>query len=168
MPPLTPAAAAADPALIRAAALFAPALALVAALALRRPTAADTAAAVVATAWSAATVFALNIAALRLGWWTFDAHGAVVRGVPADLWLGWSLLWGALPAVLIRTLPATLVVAVLAWLDLILMPPAEPVVRLGGAWLLGEGAGIAACLVPAVALARWTRLDRHRPVRAAA
>ncbi|MFC3994689.1 methyltransferase family protein [Nocardiopsis sediminis] len=146
-----------DPALIRAVALFGPLLVVLPLVAAARPGAREIAAAVVATAWNAAVLVPFNLVALDAGWWTFHAEGAVARGgLPVDLWLGWSLLWGALPALLLRDLPAPLVVGVLTWLDLILMPLAAPVVRLHEGWMLGDAVGIVIGLVPAVVLARWT------------
>ncbi|MFC4563548.1 methyltransferase family protein [Nocardiopsis mangrovi] len=157
-----------DPALIRAVALFGPLVAVLALVAAARPTARETAAAVVATAWNAVVLLPLNLVAIDAGWWTFHAEGAVARGgLPVDLWLGWSLLWGALPALLQRDLPAPLVVGVLTWLDLILMPLAAPIVRLHEAWMLGEAVGIAVGLVPAVVLAKWTLRDRRLGPRVA-
>lgn len=154
-----------DPAVIRAVGLFAPLFAALALAAVARPSRVDTAASIVATAWSGVGVFALNLIAIRLHWWTFAAEGAVVQGIPVDLWLGWAVLWGALPALLVRDLPLPLVVSVLAWIDLLLMPSAGPVVRLGPDWLIGETAGVVLCLLPAVLLAHWTRQDRLRTLR---
>jgi protein-S-isoprenylcysteine O-methyltransferase Ste14 len=159
---------AADPALIRGVAFLAPVLAIAALAAIGRPTRTDAAAAVVATAWSAVALVPVNAVAVHAGWWTFHAEGAVMRGLPVDLWIGWALLWGALPALLLRDLAAPLVVGVLVWLDLILMPLAAPVVRLGPHWMAGDLAAIATALVPAVLLARWTRRGERLGVRVAA
>ncbi|PRX96028.1 methyltransferase family protein [Allonocardiopsis opalescens] len=168
----------ADPALIRGLALFGPLLALAAAVALRRRSGrrsgrasepgAETGAAVVATAWTAASLYALNQLAPAAGWWHFAADGALARGLPVDLWIGWAVLWGALPALAARGLPLALTAAAAAWLDLALMPLAEPVVVLGPNWLAGEAVAVAGCLLPAVLLARWTAERRRPRARAAA
>ncbi|GII32768.1 methyltransferase family protein [Planotetraspora mira] len=155
-------------ALIRALALLGPVAALWFALAVRRPAGRDVAAVIVATAWNLLTLAAVNEVALAAGWWTFHADGAVVAGTPADLLIGWALLWGALPAHAARSLPLPLTVAVLTWADLALMPLTAPVVRLGPGWLYGEALAVALCLVPGLLLARWTRDDRRLPWRAAA
>ncbi|MFD7024264.1 methyltransferase family protein [Promicromonospora sukumoe] len=83
---------------VRGAAVGLPVLAVVVQCALRPPGPRTLAAAITATAWAALLLLLLNVAAPGLGWWTFHATGAVWLGVPTDLWLGWSLLWGAVPA----------------------------------------------------------------------
>lgn len=150
-----------DPALVRGVAFFVPLLVTLALAANRRARGdAQLAAVIVATAWNVVVLFALNQLAIRLHWWTFDADGAMAAGLPVDLWLGWALLWGAIPALLPK-LPIAGVAAGLGLLDLAVMPLAAPVVRLGENWLTGELAGILAALVPAQLLARWT-LARRR------
>jgi protein-S-isoprenylcysteine O-methyltransferase Ste14 len=164
-----------DPALIRGVAFFVPLLATLALAAGRRRKLTDPelAAVIVATAWNVSTIFALNQLAIRLGWWTFDAEGAIAAGVPVDLWLGWALLWGAVPALVPRLGAAGStgiagVVAVLGLLDLAFMPLAAPVVQLGENWLTGELVGILAALVPAQLLARWTLARRRLWLRVVA
>ncbi|GAA3717249.1 hypothetical protein GCM10022224_098690 [Nonomuraea antimicrobica] len=157
-----------DPALIRGVALFVPTAAVWITAALRRPGQRDIAAMIVASAWNLLALAVVNVVAVGAGWWTFGAKGALVAGVPADLLLGWALLWGALPACVARTLPLALVVAVLAWLDLAVMPLAEPVVVLGKDWLYGEAAAIGLALLPGLLLARWTAADRRLPWRVSA
>jgi protein-S-isoprenylcysteine O-methyltransferase Ste14 len=151
--------------LVRAAGLAVPTVLLVALLVHRRPSDRELAAAVVATCWSAVVLAPLNVVAADAGWWTFEAVGAVWRGVPVDLWWSWAILWGAVPALALRTAHPVLVVAVLVWLDLLLMPAASPVVVLGERWLVGEAIGVATALVPAVLLARWTLARRFVVVR---
>ncbi len=122
-------------------------------------------AAIVATAWAGLALLPVNLLALHLGWWTFAADGAVFRGVPVDLWLGWALLWGAVPALVPRAVAPVALVAGLVWADLVLMPLGAPVVHLGEDWLVGEGLAVAVVLVPAVAIARWTLAGRHAELR---
>ncbi|MEV6157621.1 isoprenylcysteine carboxylmethyltransferase family protein [Nonomuraea sp. NPDC052129] len=150
-----------DPALIRGAALFVPMAAVWIAAAVRRPGERDLAAIILATAWNLVTLAVVNAVAAYAGWWRFAAEGAVVAGVPIDLLLGWALLWGALPACVARAYPLPLVLAGFAWLDLGMMPLAEPVVALGQGWLYGEAAAIGFCLLPGLLLARWTAADRR-------
>jgi protein-S-isoprenylcysteine O-methyltransferase Ste14 len=87
--------------------------------------------------------------------------------MPVDLYLAWICLWGALPAMAFPALPLWRVVAIAFAADLVLMPAAEPVVRLGTWWLFGECAVLVYALVPAQLLARWTRRDEHLEWRAA-
>jgi hypothetical protein len=87
---------------VRGAAVGVPLLAVVALCAWRPPSPRETGAAITATAWAALLLLPLNVVAPALGWWTFHAAGAVWSGVPLDLWLGWSILWGAVPALCLR------------------------------------------------------------------
>ncbi|MET9067373.1 methyltransferase family protein [Streptosporangium sandarakinum] len=156
-----------DPALIRGLALMVPVAAVLAAAAVRRHSERDAAAAILATAWNLTVLAAVNVLAAGAGWWHFAAEGAVWYGVPADLLLGWALLWGALPALAARRAPLPLVVAALAWFDLAVMPLGRPVVVLGDGWLTGETLAVAAALVPGLLLARWTSAGRRLRARVA-
>jgi len=156
-----------DPALIRAAALFGPLAVVWVVWTWRPPDRRWRAAVYLGVIWNAVALLALHRAAAAFGWWRFAAEGGLVLGMPADLWLGWALLWGALPALAMRTWRLPAVVATLLGLDLLLMPAARPVLWLGPHWLAGEAAAIAGCLVPGVLLARWTGADRRLAGRAA-
>ncbi|MEU0521395.1 methyltransferase [Streptosporangium sp. NPDC006007] len=156
-----------DPTLIRALALTVPVAAVLSVVAHRRPAERDVAAALLATLWNLPVLAAVNILAPGPGWWRFHAEGAVHHGVPADLLLGWALLWGALPGLVARRAPLPLLVALLAWLDLAVMPLGEPVVVLGEHWLIGESVAIGLGLVPGLLLARWTATGRRLFTRAA-
>jgi protein-S-isoprenylcysteine O-methyltransferase Ste14 len=179
---------------VRGAAVVVPLLAVVVLCAWRTPDPRAVGAAVTATAWAALLLLPLNVAAPSFGWWTFHATGAVWLGVPVDLWLGWSLLWGAVPALVLSCLrgdraqaahpnvvrparpdrsgpgsghwPLLLLAAALVWLDLAVMPLGEPVVVLGEHWLVGEAVGVVTALAPALFLARWTLHRTHVVVRA--
>ncbi|GAB2827911.1 hypothetical protein GCM10022221_27770 [Actinocorallia aurea] len=150
-----------DPALVRGVALFGPVLVLAAVLRRRPPGRAELAALILAVTWNAATLACVNVLAIRVGWWSFQADGGTVLGVPFDLLLGWAALWGGLAVVALRRLPLPLVVGLALWLDLAVMPLGEPVVRLGDAWLAGEAVAAAAALVPGLLLARWTVTGRR-------
>lgn len=171
-------------AIVRGLGLMVPLLAVVLLCARRPPTDRETGAVITATAWTALVLLPLNLVAPSAGWWRFAAEGAVWHGVPIDLWLGWSLLWGAVPALVLRRqgdAPPTgsrataadrpaarlvLTAAALVWADLALMPLGEPVVVLGGSWLVGEAVAVATALVPALFLADATLRRRHLAVRA--
>lgn len=143
--------------LVRGIGLLLPLLGIVALCLWRLPRQREVAAMIVASGWALLTLIPLNLVALRAGWWSFHAEGAVWLGMPVDLLLAWVLLWGALPALMLRLLPVPLVTGLLVWLDVILMPLGEPVVVLGPLWLVGEILGAAFCLIPALMLAFWTR-----------
>lgn len=150
---------------IRAACLYVPVAAVTLASWWRKPDRRLVGAAVLATAWALPVLLALNELAARAGWWRFAEDGPTIASMPPDLWIGWALLWGALPVLvdpLGRWRPAT--IAALAAVDFVAMPQLRPTVVLGSAWLAGEALGVAVVLVPALALARWTaRRDRLHP-----
>ena len=152
--------------LVRAAALY---LALTATVLLwlwRRPGPRAAAGALLACCWNVPAVLALHLAAAHAGWWWFDADGGLFMGMPVDLYLAWLLLWGASPSLACPSLPLWRVALVALAFDVVAMPAAAPVVRLGPAWLAGEAAGLIACLLPAQLLARWTANDAHLERRA--
>lgn len=146
----------ADPAVVRALAFYLPVLVVGATVALTRPDRRRGGAALLAGLWNVTALLAVNVVAVRAGWWHFNTAGGELAGVPVDLLIGWALLWGALPALLPLEVPAPAVVAGLAWADLLLMPLGAPVVVLADGWLAGEAVAVAAALVPGLVLARLT------------
>ncbi|HUI39158.1 MAG TPA: methyltransferase [Candidatus Nitrosotalea sp.] len=121
----------------------------------------------VGVAWTLPSLLGLQSANLHFGWWTFHARGGLIRGMPVDLWLGWTVLWGAVPTLAVRRLKIVWVATVLFGLDLVLMPACWPVVELHGHWLIGEVLALTLVLIPAQLLARWTLHDAHLYGRAA-
>ena len=146
-----------DPYLIvRAGSLYLASVLSIAAWLWRRPPARVWSGGVIASLLNVPMLLAVNVAASRAGWWTFDARGGLLLGVPVDLLLSWSWLWGAVPTLLFPAAPLPAVVSGALAADLLLMPAAAPVVRLGASWLVGEAVALALALVPAQLLARWT------------
>lgn len=133
----------------------------------RRPPPRVIAGAVLACFWNLPVLLALQVAARRFGWWQFDARGGLLLGMPVELYLSWVWLWGFVPAIALNSLPLRVVMALALAVDLVLMPAAAPVLRLGSTWLLGESIGLLAGLLPGQLLARWTARGAHLPVRAA-
>src|SRR5690349_8930383 len=79
---------------IRAGAVYLP-IALATGLWLwRRPLEKDRAGILLASAWNAITLLAVNLLAIRAGWWNFNFAGGSFLDVPVDLYLGWVVLWG--------------------------------------------------------------------------
>lgn len=154
--------------IVRGLGLFGPLLAVILAAVLRPPPPARIAAAILASAWTAAVLPAVNLLAVRQDWWSFHAAGGTAAGLPVDLLLGWVLLWGTLPALAAGRAPLAVTGCTLVWLDLVLMPLLRPVVGLGEHWLRGEALAVAAALLPALLLARWTERNQRLPVRALA
>ncbi len=141
--------------MVRAVSLYLPILLTIALALHARPSRRRVAGAMLATAWNVSALLAVNLVAVRVGWWTFDAGAPTVLGFPADLWIGWALLWGAVP-ILATTNRLLMVGIALVAADLVLMPLAGPVVRLHATWLVGETLAVATCLVPGLLLGRWT------------
>jgi protein-S-isoprenylcysteine O-methyltransferase Ste14 len=152
--------------LVRAAALYVTVTATIVLWVWRRPGPRAVAGATLACFWNAAIVLALDIVAAHEGWWGFDAQGGRLLGTPVDLQLSWMLLWGAIPALAFPALPLWRVIVIALLIDVVTMPIAAPVVRLGPDWLVGEAAGLAFGLVPAQLLARWTTRNDHLEGRA--
>ena len=145
--------------LVRAAALYVPLSATAIAWLASAPSRREGAAAILATAWNVPALLGLHVVARQLGWWTYDVSGGTIAGFPVDLYVGWAVAWGALPSLLGRALPVATVAVLAAVLDLVAMPRLAPVLHLGETWGVGEVVAIAACLVPAQLLAKWTRDD---------
>jgi protein-S-isoprenylcysteine O-methyltransferase Ste14 len=158
--------------LVRGTALYLPIALVVALVVHRRLDRRLTAAALLATAWNLPALLAVNLIGVRAGWWTFDVTAATIAGVPADLWIGWALLWGAVPLLAVRLRSGggadrlALAGVVLVAADLVLMPLGQPAVVLDHTWLVGEAIAVAACLVPGLLLGRWTARDQRLAWRA--
>lgn len=157
----------ADPGLIRAAGLLLPLMIVWCLYLWRKPARRETAGALLACAWNVPALLVVHLLAARYGWWHFEAHGGLLLKMPVDFYLGWVLLWGALPVLAFPRLRLVFVIAIMLLVDLVLMPSCRPVLELGRAWLAGETVALALCLAPAQLLARWTRDDRNLNARAA-
>jgi len=151
--------------IIRTLALMLPLLGAAAAWLWALPSRRTAGAVYLATLWTLPSLLALHLLARTFGWWTFRFEGGGIFGFPADLFLGWALLWGALPALLLRRVPLPLVIALMIAIDLAFMPLCAPVVQLGPRWLAGELVAAAIVLVPAQLLARWTDRAEHLGAR---
>ncbi|MFD4369675.1 methyltransferase family protein [Rhodococcus sp. NPDC058521] len=109
-------------------------------------------AAFMATLWNLIGLTIVNAIAVEVGWWSFGTTGLEWAGVPIDVVLGWSLLWGAVPVLLGQWVNPMWVAAVLVVADLAAMRALTPLVELSGNWYLGEIVAVVGCLVPALAL----------------
>ncbi len=154
-----------DPAVLRAACFYVP-VAIVGLLVWRQPpNSRRIAAASLASLWVACAIYMTHPFATSEAWWSYHVDGGTVRGLPADLWIGWALLWGAVPALTKRN-PLIVALSVLA-LDALLMTQLEPIVELGPRWWTGQSAMIAIGFVPAYVLARMTLARQRVELRAA-
>ena len=152
--------------LVRAASLYITVMATVVLWAWRRPSRRAFSGAVLACFWNVPVLLALHLAATRFGWWEIDARGGLLLGMPVELYLSWAWLWGVIPALAFPSLSLFAVLLVALAADLVLMPAAAPVIRLGPTWLVGELVGLLAGLLPAQLLARWTARDENLVARA--
>jgi protein-S-isoprenylcysteine O-methyltransferase Ste14 len=151
--------------LLRAVSLFGPVTAALALWAWRRPGPAERAGLLLALLWNLCGLAILQLLTQRFGWWAFSAQGGLFLGMPVDAWIGWALLWGVVPVLALPRFHLPGVLALLLWIDLLLMPRGAPLLTLGPRWLAGEIAGLLLCAFPALLLARFTRDRRRLPVR---
>ncbi|MEE8302431.1 MAG: isoprenylcysteine carboxylmethyltransferase family protein, partial [Candidatus Tectomicrobia bacterium] len=133
-----------SPMLIRALMLFMPLILTVDVWLWRRPQKREALAALLAFLWNLPVLLALHLAAQHLHWWTFHADGGTLYGLPVDLYIGWALLWGPLPALACRRIPLPVVAGFLLAVDVFTMPLAEPLLVLAPSWWIGEGCGLLA------------------------
>lgn len=152
--------------IIRAFGIFLPA-ALVFAWCLRfKPARGQMVGALLACAWNFPALLLVNLLAMRFGWWSFVAQGGLIQKMPVELYLGWAILWGALPILVVPRMRFGLMALVFLCIDLIMMPACRPVILLGSNWLFGEACALGFCLLPAQLLARWTLNRRYLAARA--
>ncbi len=151
--------------LVRSASLYVAVVLTTAAYVWRRPGRRGIVAAGLAFAWNVPAILALQVIATRAGWWDFDAQGGLLLGMPVDLFLAWAWLWSVAPALAFPTIRLSVVVAVALAFDLVALPAATPVLRLGPHWLVGEAIGLLGALLPGQWLARWTARDEHLEAR---
>lgn len=129
----------------------------------RRPVAPRRTGMLLASTWVFAAVPPVCVLAVRMGWWRFEAGPEM----PAALLIGWVVMWGMLPVLALPRVPAWAAAALALWLDLLLMPRLEPVLRLGPGWHWGEALLLGVAFVPARVLAAWTEDGRRLYGRAA-
>ncbi len=132
----------------------------------RRPDRRAATGALLAFVWNFALLFPVCLISQRLFWWNFGARGGLLLGIPVDLVIGWSVLWGPAVALAFPGLPLAFVAGGMTAIDLLLMPFFYPVVSLGPGWLAGEALALAVCFVPSQLLGRWTTRDIHLRGRA--
>ena len=138
--------------LLRFSCLVWPSLLLVLLVIFLRPSARSVGAALVASLWNLSALLALHPLAYSMRWWTYEAEHGLILGMPADLLLGWALLWGAIPILLFRRYPLWHPLVLCFLLDLLLMPACTPLIKLGPYWLVGELTVLVISLYPGLVL----------------
>lgn len=106
--------------------------------------------------WSLCSLLLLQIFNQHFLWWRFHAVGGLLRGMPVDLYLGWALLWGELPILIMPRASIWMALGLFLALDLAMMPACAPVVELSRTWLQGEAIALVLVLLPAALFSRWT------------
>jgi protein-S-isoprenylcysteine O-methyltransferase Ste14 len=152
--------------LVRAASLYVTVVLTVMVWAWRRPNSRLLSGAILAAFWNLPIVLLLQVSAVRFGWWQFDAQGGLLFGMPVELYLSWVWLWSVVPALAFPSASIGVVLVVVLTFDVIVLPAASPVLRLGPAWLAGEAIGLLMGVVPGQLLARWTARNQHLEARA--
>lgn len=151
---------------IRVAALYLPVAAAVACWLRRPPGRRGIGGVLLAVAWNVATLVPLQLAAARLGWWTFPTGVGSRIPIPPELIVGWAIAWGAVPVLLHPRPRLGVLVAVAVGADVLLMPRLTPVLALGDRWIVGELVALGLCLVPGALLGWWMADDRQLGWRA--
>lgn len=148
-------------------AFFVPAtLAVVGGVLLRQPKRVF-AAMLLSVLWCVPALLLLQRVNLAMQWWGFPVHdGMRVLAMPLELWLGWAVLWSAVPVLCLSGLPLWVAVALLALCDVLLMP-GMTTVSLHSNWLVGEVVAVLLVLLPSLFLQRWTVQSRYVGARAA-
>src|SRR5207247_8223439 len=79
--------------LVRAASLYLSIVTTGVAWIWRRPLPGVAAAALLGFFWNLPALLVVNVVAIRMGWWQYDARGGLLLGIPVDLFLSWAWLW---------------------------------------------------------------------------
>jgi protein-S-isoprenylcysteine O-methyltransferase Ste14 len=151
---------------IRMLGIVIPLMAALAAWLVQRPRGRAAGAIFLGVLWTLPALVAVNLLAVRMHWWSFTFQGGGLLGIPVDLLIGWCILWGALPSLLLERARLWTIVVVMGALDGLIMPLSAPAVFLNDGWWWGEALAIALALVPAQLLARWTAAERRLGLRA--
>jgi protein-S-isoprenylcysteine O-methyltransferase Ste14 len=151
--------------LVRAAALYGPVLLAAGLGSRRRLERRHSGALLLSFLWCLPSLLVVQLLNLHFGWWSFHAGGGLLRSMPADLYLGWAVLWGVLPELAFSRQRLWMALVAFLGLDLIAMPACAPVIELSHSWLAGELAAICLVFLPAQLFARWTLNDTHLHLR---
>ena len=120
--------------------------------------------------WALASLVVVQRINFVAHWWSFQSTGPSLLEMPLELYLGWIILWGAVPILAFPVLDLPEVILIFGLLDLWLMGLLSPMLYLRLAWpqwLIGEAAALTLVLTPAYCLARWTVDNTRLKLRAA-
>lgn len=113
-------------------------------------------AASLASLWNFCLLIPINVVAQQFGWWEFNVDGGTFMGVPVDLMIGWAVLWGAIPVLLMNRVKPVVYVVIMIWIDVVTMSQMKPVLVLNNNWWIGEVVSLACGLVVGIALGHMT------------
>jgi protein-S-isoprenylcysteine O-methyltransferase Ste14 len=150
---------------LRAGALYLPVVTATLAALLRRPGKRLAAGCLLSFLWAVTALLILERLNQTFGWWRFTGGDVWFCGMPLELYLGWAVLWGLVPQLLLRRMALANVAVVMGIADLWVMPLCRAIAPLSDSWLVGEAAALVLVLLPAIAVARWTAEDTHLRVR---
>lgn len=145
-----------DPVLIRASSLLLPLTLFLALLGWLKPNNRQLTGSLLASLWNLISLVAMQSLVNYFNWWQFEANGGMLYGIPVDLLIGWSLLWGAIPILISTYLRLPVWLLIMFVFDLFFMPACAPVLKLNQHWVLGEIVLLLVCLLPSQFLGRWT------------
>lgn len=121
------------------------------------------------TAWIAALLPWLDLAAVQSGFWSYKANDFYLGKMPLAAFLGWVIAWGIVAPLLAEVFGKRpwMAIVVLVLIDLRTMPEMSPVLTLAKHWWIAELAIVALLLIPAVFLAGWTAFPEKTSLRCA-
>ena len=113
-------------------------------------------------------------------WWVFDSNELLLpiltptlsldylltNGMPLEHFVGWVVLWGLVPTLVLRNLSLPFVAVIMVAIDCLLMPLFTASIHLGPYWLVGEAVAVVVVLLPALCVSRWTLDNTHLRARA--
>lgn len=151
----------------RALACLCPITAAIISLLLTKPHARRLPAALLGMLFAMPALLLLQRVNLHVAWWTFPQHdGIAILGMPVELWIGWTVLWGTLPTLVFASLPISVTACLLLVLDVTTMPLLRATLHLRTTWLIGEVVALTFILLPTLAQQRFTLHATHVNVRA--
>lgn len=145
-----------DPVLLKSVILLFPVIAAGIAFIIERPGYYQRVGLLLALLFTIPYLFLLNILAEFAGWWIYHDSANTWHGIPVEVILGWSVLWGILLPWICRTISVYFTIAIALALDLWLMPEMPGLFVLGEWWLIGEFIGLLLILLPSLVIFKLT------------
>lgn len=117
--------------------------------------------------YAVSTVFVAHVLAVRLGWWRYGWDALMLEGIPMDLLIGGSMLFGPVLHLAFPKVPPPLIVLpIVLALHGTIFKSLRPLVEAGPGWFFGVVFVFSLVHIPSMYLARWTQADVRLPLRA--